>query len=268
MPSVNVGDIDLSYEINGEGHPLLLISGLGYCAWYWHKIVPDLSNSYQVITFDNRGAGSSDKPGGTYSVRMMAEDATGLLDALGIQNAYVMGHSLGGFIAQEMINLRPDLISKLILASTNHGGMNVIPITPEAMDVMTNRDGDPIEIVKRGISISCAPGFIDRNEDLVQELIQYRFTNPVPPDQYQAQVMAGVGMAGLTDDQVADRMAGIKIPTLILFGEYDMVVPPGNADLLADKIPDAEVEIINGAGHMFPIEDPEATISAIRSFLR
>jgi pimeloyl-ACP methyl ester carboxylesterase len=267
MPVLKANDIHIAYEIQGSGLPLVLISGVGYGAWFWHKIVPDLSQKYQVITFDNRGAGGSDKPVGPYSVSMMAADTAGLMDALGIARAAVMGHSLGGFIAQELIHTRPELVDKLILASTNHGGMNVIPITPAALEVLTNREGDPLELVRRGIEIACAPEFAARQLEIVQELIKYRFTNPVPPLQYQAQVAAGAGMAALTDVQVDQRLAAIQVPTLILFGEFDQVVPPGNADLMVSKIANAHTKIIPATGHIFPIEDQAATVNALIPFL-
>lgn len=259
---VTVGDIQMAYEIHGEGHPLLLISGVGYGGWFWHKVVPALAEHFRVITFDNRGAGGSSKPDGPYTTQMMAADTAGLLDALEVQGAYVMGHSLGGFIAQELALARPDLVEKLILASTTHGGPNVIPITPEALEVLTKREGDPVELVKRGIRVACAPGFEDRQPEVVQELLEYRLTNPVPPAQYQAQVMAGAA------HNAEDRIGQITCPVLILFGEHDKVVPPGNADLLARKLPNAQVKILPGVGHVFPIEDPQATVEAMLEFLR
>jgi pimeloyl-ACP methyl ester carboxylesterase len=228
--------------------------------------MPELAKKIQVITFDNRGAGDSDKPDGPYTVPMLAADTAGLLDALNIKNAYVMGHSLGGYIAQELMITRPDLIGKLILASTNFGGTKVIPITPEAMKVLTDRSGDPVELVKRGIAIACAPGFAEKYSAVAQELLQYRFTNPVPPAQYAAQVAAGAGTMAYTDDQVDARMKAIKAPTLIMFGEFDRVVPPGNADLMAQKIIGAKIKIIPGTGHMFPIENPKAAVKAIEEF--
>jgi pimeloyl-ACP methyl ester carboxylesterase len=267
MPKVKANDIQIAYEINGAGPPLVLIAGVGYGAWFWHKIVPQLSQHYKVITFDNRGAGGSDKPAGPYSISMMAADTASLLDALGIESPYVMGHSLGGFIAQELVVTRPDLVSKLILASTNYGGVKVIPITPEAMEVLTSRESDPLELARRGIKIACAPGFVARQLKIAQELINYRFTNPVPLPQYQAQVAAGAGMAILTDEQVDQRMAAIQVPTLVLFGEFDQVVPPGNADLMAEKIAKAQTQIIPATGHIFPIENPAATVDALQDFL-
>lgn len=267
MQKVQSNGINIAYETHGGGHPLLLITGVGYGAWFWHKIVPGLAARFQVNTFDNRGAGASDKPDGPYTVPMMAADTVGLLDALGIKDAYVLGHSLGGFIAQELVATRPDLVGKLILASTNHGGVKVIPITPEAMQVLTDRSGDPVQLVKRGIAVAAAPGFAEKHPIVAQELLDYRLTNPVPPAQYTAQVMAGAGMATFSDEKVAERMAAIKVPVLILFGEHDKVVPPGNAELMASKLANATVKIISGAGHIFPIEDPDATVTAITQWL-
>jgi len=267
MPKAKSNGIELYYEVHGSGQPLLLIAGLGYGAWFWQKLVQELKNDFQVIVFDNRGAGQSDQPPGPYTVPMLAEDTAGLLDALKLEGTAVMGHSLGGFIAQELIVSRPELVGKLILASTNHGGMQVVPIMPEALEVMTNREGDPVELVKRGIEIACAPGFGESNPEIVKELIDYRFTNPVPPPQYQAQVAAGAGTAAYTPDQVEQRMGAIQVPTLILFGEHDQVVPPGNAALMAEKISDSQVEILPDTGHMFPIEDPPAAAEVIRMFL-
>jgi pimeloyl-ACP methyl ester carboxylesterase len=263
MPTLISNGIRLAYETHGDGPPLLLIAGVGYGAWFWHRIVPGLAGHFRVITFDNRGAGGSDKPDGPYTVPMMAADTAGLLDALQIKGACVMGHSLGGFIAQELAVTRPDLVGKLILASTNHGGMNVIPITPEAMKVLTDRSGDPLELVKRGLAVAAAPGLAERQLHLVEKLISYRLTNPVPPAQYTAQVMAGAGMAALTDGQVVERMAAVRGPVLILFGEFDMVVPPGNAKLMVDKLPNAQIKILPNTGHIFPLEDPEATVKAV-----
>jgi pimeloyl-ACP methyl ester carboxylesterase len=260
--------ITIACEIHGSGHPLLLITGVGYGRWFWHKVVPGLAQHFEVITFDNRGAGESDKPDGPYTVSMMAADTAGLMDALGVKSAYVLGHSLGGYIAQELIVNRPDLVSRLILASTNYGGQKVIPITPEALQVLTHRQGDPIELIKRGIAVACAPGFTERRPDVVQELTSYRLTNPVPPAQYSAQVMAGAGTLAYTDEIVDRRTRAIEVPTLILFGEHDKVVPPGNANLMAQKIANATINIIPGAGHIFPIEDPQATVQAIVEFLR
>jgi pimeloyl-ACP methyl ester carboxylesterase len=134
------------------------------------------------------------------------------------------------------------------------------------MEIFMNREGDPIELIRRGIAVACAPGVEEGKPEVVQELVDYRLTDPVPPAQYNAQVMAGAGMAALSDEDVNRRMAQIDMPTLILFGEQDNVVPSGNAAMMAEKITNSSVEILPGLGHVFPIEDPERTASIILDF--
>lgn len=266
MPRIASNGIELYYEIHGQGRPLLLIGGLGYGLWMWHKMIPLLAEHFQVIAFDNRGAGQSDQPAGPYNVAMLAEDTAGLLDALAITRAVVMGHSMGGFIAQQLALTRPDLIDRLVLSATNFGGPRHVPVTQAAIAVMMDRSGDPVDVVRRGISVACAPGFMDNHPTEVQDLIDYRLTNPVPPVQYQAQMAVGLGLFS-AEAAFDGRLSAIKAPTLILFGEHDQVVPPANADLLQEQIPDSQVVILPGAGHMFPIECPEAAAGAMTRFI-
>lgn len=261
MPSIQSNGITLAYEVQGTGDPLLLITGLGYGMWYWRKLAPELAQRYRVITFDNRGSGDSDKPEGPYTAELLAADTAGLLDGLGVEQTCVLGHSMGGFVAQELALTRPELVRKLILAATSHGGPNAVPIGPEALEVMTKRDGDPVELFNRGMAVATGPGFVGRRPDVIAELFAYRMTNPVPPAQYAAQLNVG-----LTFDSEA-RVGAIACPTLILTGAEDRVVPAANAPLLAAKIPGARLVSLPGLGHHFPLEDQAATVAAIRSFL-
>ncbi len=267
MAKVHCNGIDVYYEEAGSGEPLLLIAGLGYGLWMWHKMIPGLSKHCQVIAFDNRGAGQTDKPDGPYDVQMLADDTAGLLDALGIEKAAVMGHSMGGFVAQQLVLDRPDLVGKLVLSATNFGGPNHIPVTPEAMAVILDRSGDPVDVIKRGIAVACAPGFADARPQLVDELIAYRLTNPVPPAQYQAQTAVGLGLMN-AEAAFEHKLEDVQAPTLILFGEHDRVVPPENADLLAQHLVDSTTVILPDAGHMFPVEQPEAAVDVIVGFLK
>jgi len=260
MPTINTNGINIAYESVGDGPPLLFITGLGYGGWFWHKQVPELSRHYRVITFDNRGSGGTDKPDGPYSTAMLAQDAAGLLDALGISGAYVVGHSLGGFIAEELALARPELVSRLVLASTTFGGLNAVPVTQEALAVMMDRSGDPVDLVRRGVAIAAAPGFPEVHPAVVDELVGYRLTGPVPAAQYQAQMMAGA------THNAEERVGGITCPTLVLFGEHDKVVPPANAALLTAKITGSQSVILPNTGHIFPLEDPAATNAALHDF--
>jgi pimeloyl-ACP methyl ester carboxylesterase len=230
-------------------------------------MVPILADCFQVITFDNRGTGQSEKAPGPYTVPMLAADTLALLDHLQVPKANVLGHSLGGFIAQELAVTAPTRVQKLILASTGFGGPQMVPIPASTIAVMMNRLGSTRDIVNRGIEVSTAKGFSERQPEMVEMLVQYRMGNPVPPLQYAAQFAAGAGMGMLTIDQVNRRMAALSMPTLILSGDQDWVVPAGNADLMAAKIVDSKVQIIADTGHMIPIEAPEATARAVIDFI-
>lgn len=266
MPLIEVNQVHLAYEIHGQGLPLVLIAGLGYDRWMWHKMVPSLAEHFQVISFDNRGVGESDIPAGPYTAQMLADDTAGLLQALGIEQAVIMGHSMGGFIAQALALSRPDLVHTLVLSATNFGGPRHVPITPEAMAVLTDTTSDPLTRLRRGILISCAPGFEQRQPKVVEEWLQYRAAHPINLQGYQAQM--GIGLALLAEAASFElRLPQIQTPTLILFGRHDKVVPPGNAALLARQIPGSQVVILPGAGHFYPLETPQAASQEVIEFV-
>lgn len=267
MSIVRSNGIDLYYEIHGHGEPLVLIAGLGYDGWMWHRMIPGLAEHFEVISFDNRGVGQSDKPPGPYSAGMLAADVIGLLDACGLPQAHIMGHSMGGFVAQAVAIDHPDRVDKLVLSATNFGGPRHVPISPAAMAVLTDVSGDPIARLRRGIAISCAPGFTEANPEIVEEWVKYRVAHPIDPAGYQAQL--AIGLSLLPEAAAFEqRLAAVRAPTLILFGEHDAVVPPGNAALLAERIADARVDILPGAGHFFPFETPAAANAAVIRFLK
>jgi pimeloyl-ACP methyl ester carboxylesterase len=266
MPFVHANGIDLNYEISGSGEPLVLIAGIGYDLWYWRRILPGLSRHFQVIAFDNRGIGKSDKPPGPYNAHMLANDTADLLAALEISQAHLFGHSMGGFIAQAMALDHPASLKKLILAATNFGGPNHVPISADVMAILSDVSGDPSERFRRSLKVSVASGFEENHPDVIADWIAYRLANPLDPAANQAQM--GVGL-GLYPEEACfeKKLPAVKAPTLILFGEQDRIVPTGNAELLARQIPDSKVKFIPGAGHHFPLETPQATVAAIVEFL-
>jgi 3-oxoadipate enol-lactonase len=197
----------------------------------------------------------------------LADDTAGLLEALDIHDAAVLGHSMGGFVAQALALSRPDLVGKLILSATNFGGPNHIPVTQEALAVLTDMESDPIERLKRGIAISCAPGFAEAQPELVAKWLNHRVKNPILPAPYQAQIAIGLA---LVEEQASfeHKLKNVPAPTLILFGEHDKVVPPGNAELLNREILNSTIHILPNAGHFFPLETPDAAVEAIVEFLK
>jgi pimeloyl-ACP methyl ester carboxylesterase len=262
MPKVHANGIDIYYETTGSGDPLVLIAGLGYPLWQWHKMVPFLAERFQVVAFDNRGVGQTDKPAGPYSAQLLAADTVALLDALDIKKAVVAGHSMGGFVAQALALDYPDRVSALVLCSTNFGGPRHVPITPEAMAVLSDMTSDPLTRFTNGLKVSTAPGWAEANPKILEEWIAWRMANPLDLAGYQSQMAIGLALVA-EDAAFEQRLPEISVPTLILFGAHDKVVPPQNAELLAEKIPGSKIDILPDAGHFFCIETPETAARII-----
>jgi len=266
MPIVSTNGIELYYEIQGAGAPLVLLAGLGYPGWQWHRMAPLLARHCQVILPDNRGVGQSAKPPGPYTASMLAADTVGLLDALEIDQAVVMGHSMGGFIAQALALEYPHRVRRLILAATNFGGPRHAPIKPAAMAVLTDTGGDALARLKNGIRVSTAPGFAEKHPEIIEQWLAWRAVHPLDPAGYQAQLAIGLGL--LSEEAAFEtKLPAITAPTLILFGAHDAVVPPANAELLARQITHSRIHILPDAGHFFPLETPEEAAEVIIEFL-
>ena len=268
MPKTKANGIEMYYEIfGGSGPALVLISGLGYTHWQWHRMVPLLAPYFQVIIYDNRGVGQTEKTAGPYTAALLAADLAGLLDELGFEKAIVMGHSMGGFIAQAFALEYPHKLSKLILCATNFGGPRHVPITPEAMTVLSDVSSDPVTRFKNGLVVSTAPGFAQRQPEIIQEWLEWRLANPVDVDGYRAQMAIGLGLLA-EEASFEHKLGQISVPTLILFGAHDKVVPPANAELLAQQVKGSTVHLLADAGHFFPIESPEAAARAVINFAK
>lgn len=240
----------------------MLIAGAGYGRWMWFKQVPELSRHFKVIIFDNRGIGESDQPDTAYSVEMLAADTIGLLDALSIKKAHVLGISLGGFIAQELALSYPQRLAKLILCSTSFGGPNMVLPALGVLQFMTYGTGSPEENFRRGLELAFSPSYIEKHHQDIEYIRVQREAHPQPRDAYLRQLMAPISF------NAEDRVGQIKILTLIMAGTDDKAVPVENARRLAAKIKDAKVALFEGAGHLFCIERAAEVNRSIIEFLR
>ena len=265
MATITANGIAISYDLEGSGPPLVLVAGLGYSRWMWHKMIPALAENFTVLSYDNRGAGETDKPAGPYNAQLLAEDLSCLLAALGWKETAVFGHSMGGFIAQAFTLAYPEKVSKLILSATNFGGPRHVPVTQEALAVLMDTSSDPLTRLRNGILISCAEGFGERHPEIVEEWLNYRATHPIDPAGYQAQM--GIGLSLMSEEACFEhKLPAITTPTLLLSGAEDKVVPPANVDLLKAAIPGAETAVIPQAGHFFPFEQPETAVNIVTKF--
>jgi 3-oxoadipate enol-lactonase len=251
--------VKIAWESRGDGPPLLLIHGLGYARWGWAPVTDRLAERFRVLLFDNRGIGESEVPPGPYTAAAMADDALQVLDEAGVGRAHVVGTSLGGMVAQELALARSERVDRLVLACTTPGGAGAFPLPQRTLALIAEAPSLAPEIaLRRFVENALAD---DAPEELVGRIYAHRLASPPDPAGWQAQAAAGASFDAL------DRIGDIGAPTLILHGTADGVVDSRNAALLAERIPDAQVELFEGRGHLFFWEDPEAFVAAVERFL-
>lgn len=263
MPEIVQGNRRIYYESHGEGYPLVLIRGLGSNADHWYAQVPDLSRHYRVITFDNRGIARSIDPGAPFTIPDLAEDTIGLMNALGIEQAHVLGLSLGGMIAQEMAIRHPKRIKGLILVVTLCGGQHQILAEDAVREKLMRMvvEGSADARIK-AIEVFFAARTIRERPQVLQAYAEVSMKYPAGVEILQRQYEA------VARHDTYDRLDRIKAPTLVLTGEEDVLIPPGNSAILAERIPGAELRVIPGGGHQIMIEQPHACNQAIVAFLQ
>jgi len=259
MPyAVNEG-AKIYWEERGSGEPLLLIMGLGYTLDMWHRTAPVLAEHYRVIVFDNRGVGRSDVPVGPYPISTMARDAAAVMDAAGIDAAHVFGVSMGGMIAQEFALQYPTRVRSLILGCTTCGGSNAVAAEPEVIQGLLARASmtveEAINVMARYVYDEATP-----RERLEEDFAIRRRTYP-STEAYLAQLQGVLGWESF------GRLSEIGAPTLVIHGESDKLIPPGNGELLAKGIRGARLVMLPEASHIFTTDRPEESNQAVLSFL-
>lgn len=255
------GDVRIAYDVCGSGPPLLLVQGLGYARWGWEPVVDLLAERFLVVSFDNRGIGSSDVPPGPYSAAAMAADALAVLDAVDVARAHVLGASLGGIVSQQLALDAPDRVERLVLACTTPGTRGH-PMPAQTVKLFLEFGSMPLEqSLRRGIENALAEGTLERRPELVEQILAHRLEAPPDMNGWQAQAMAGASF------DVLDRLGEIRAPTLVVHGTADNVVDYRNAELLAERIPNARLELFPGTGHLFFWEEPERFVQVVSEFL-
>ncbi|MDE5414490.1 alpha/beta fold hydrolase [Alkalihalobacterium chitinilyticum] len=264
MPTTNSNGAEIYYEVHGQGEPLLLIMGLSHNSLSWFRTLPELAKHYKVIIFDNRGCGKSETPTSPYSIELMAEDARAVLDAAEVDSAHVYGISMGGMIAQRLTLLYPERVKSLVLGCTTAGGPNhVQPSMEVSMQMMAraNSQATPEEMAWEAARLIYSSSFIETNRDIIAEDIKKRIEIPTSAQGYMLQLQACLGHH--TDEELHQ----IKCPTLVFHGDADVLVPYPNGQNLANKIPNAELITIPGAGHIYTSEAPDLVHNKLREFL-
>jgi 3-oxoadipate enol-lactonase len=246
------------WDEQGAGEPLLLIMGLSYPSYMWHRTRPLLAKSYRTIAFDNRGIGQSDVPAGVYPIALMASDAVAALNAAGVERAHVFGTSMGGMIAQEFALQYPKRVRSLILGCTSPGGPHAAPTEPAALQALMRRGIAPEEAKEAIIPFLYHPA---TSRERIDEDMAIRMKWYPIPQGYAGQLY------GIFGWEAYNRLAQIAAPTLVIHGEADGLIPVANARLLAEKIPGAKLVLIPDASHIFETDQPGKAHRAILEFL-
>ncbi len=260
MPEAIVNGLKLYYEIRGDGPPLLLISGLGTDSLTWLSVRGGLARHFRVITFDNRGAGRSRTPDTPYTIVDMADDARRLLAHCGIGKAHILGHSMGGYIAQELAGKFPECVDKLILADT-------APVSSERNNTFFR---DFLGWWKKGMDLEARlrhwtfwlftperfadGGFI---ENYIQAALGAPYPQTIPGFQGQIEAIASF--------DARDRLDKIRAETLIIEGKEDILILPREAETLK-RIPGSSLLSIPEAAHLLYVEQPDAFSRALVEF--
>lgn len=275
MSIAKVGSVELYYEEHGTGDPLLLIMGLAADSQAWMFQIPDFAKQYRVIAFDNRGVGRSSKPAGPYTIHEMADDTLGLLDALKIDKAHVVGVSMGGMIAQELVLRNPERVRALVLACTypepDADIERARTFTVEQFGGSVDASGgihvdlkalNPMMFLQQLLPNVFNQSFIEKE---LPKLMQV-FSGAL---QYGFSMEAILGQVGaVMTHKATDRLHAIKSPTLVITGDADRLVPPASSDILAREIPNAKLVKIAGGSHGFNFETPQLFNDAVLDFLK
>jgi pimeloyl-ACP methyl ester carboxylesterase len=264
MPKKLVNGVNIYYELHGKGEPLALFMGLGGNIAMWDaELIEALGERFEVLIFDNRGTGLSDKPSMEYTIELFADDSAALLAALGIESAHILGASMGGMTAQEFALKYPHACRKLILCCTLPGGDNIVPPTSEAFSILTSvKDLPPDEGTRAMRPAAFTRKFIETHWDWLEEKLKKETQYPTPPFAFERHLRAA-----MTFDAY-DRLPRISCPTLIMAGTEDILIPAKNAEILAERIPDSKLVLFDNSAHGFMSERRDDCVRAIFDFLQ
>jgi pimeloyl-ACP methyl ester carboxylesterase len=269
---VQVGDINIAYKRFGQGKPILFISGTSQTKDAWEPTVLSelAANNHTVIVFDNRGMGETTVGIKPFSIEQFANDTAGLLDALQIEKTDVLGASLGSFIAQELTLNYPQKVDRLILHATYCGGNEAIYASGQALEtIMTLSSPEALQNMTAEqqamilAQIMFSPEWLEEHPDILNNtVIKLAPSRSASPEIIQQQ-----GLASATWKGSCDRLSNITQPTLLIVGDQDLLTPAANSIMMAQRIPNSWLVIIQGTGHGMMLQVPNEFSAIIQTFL-
>jgi pimeloyl-ACP methyl ester carboxylesterase len=261
MSHFTVAGRRLFHQRRGAGEPLLLIQGMSGTHLAWGEpFASDLERDFDVVAYDHRGIGRSDRVDDPFSIVDLAEDAAGLLDALGWETAHVLGISMGGMVAQELALRHPERVRTLALGCTYCGG----PGSALAPDATIGRlsagmtSGDRELAIRTGFEVNVSAAFAAQAGayDAFRAMAE-ALPAPVPVIMLQMQAIA--------QHDTSARLPSLDVPTIVVHGDEDQMLPVQNGRLIASLIGGSRLEILEGVGHMFWWEQPIRSAELVRA---
>jgi 3-oxoadipate enol-lactonase len=257
---ITIGDVEFGYDRAGSGDPVLLVMGLGTPRIGWFHQFRFLSQHYDVTSFDNRGVGETvcTSP---WTMQDMASDAIVIAEAMGYETFHLAGISMGGMISQEIALNFPERVRTLTLLSTSPGGPEAEAMTPEYATALANPD--PKQRMRDAMTLTFGAKFRRENPDLMELMLKALESGVTGVDP-----LGGEGSAGFMGQVVAvaawmgaggsaARLHEINLPTLVLHGGADLLLPVRNGEIIARDIPGARLRIWPEAGHALNAEYPD-----------
>ncbi len=262
MPSILANGRTFFFEQIGVGDPVVFVSGLGGDHRAFAVAVRRIAKARRAISIDNRDSGQSDIATERYSTEDLADDLAAVVEALELPPVHLVGQSLGGLIAQHVALRHPECVRSLTLVSA-HAGSNAWKKAVVASWVELKRSGDAASFARATLPWLVAPEFYEHSTAQILGMIRFAERNEWPQN---ADAFARQAFAASTHE-VRVRLAEIKVPTLVLTGEFDLVNPPGISRELADLIEGSRFQVLAGVGHLPHVENVGTFLEALEGFL-
>jgi len=258
-----VEDITMAYWTYGEGYPLVMIMGFSGTMDMWDPtVITELSARYRVIVFDNRGMGKTSAGTREFSIEQFADDTAGLMSALGLEQAHVLGWSMGTGIAQELVLRHPEKVNRLVLYAADCGGNEAVPPGDDVVRKMFDKSGTEEEQAYRMFATLFPEDWLIRNRDYIFDLFAGMVRESSSEDSIQKQWAAYQHWGGSYD-----RLPRIQSPTLLITGDQDINTPTANSPIMARQIPGVKLVMIEGGGHGVMYQYPRRFAADVSAFL-
>lgn len=258
---VTVGDIDIAYKTFGKGEPLFAVTGNGDTMDMWSPVfIEKLAKNRKVYIFDNRGAGLTSSGTKPFSIEQFAADTAGFIEAMGYEATDLLGFSMGSRISAQLTINQPGLIKKVVLYGCAPGGKEEIKRSPEVQIIFADTSGTPQEKMQRMLSVLIPEDWRKAHPD------QSSWFPPVN-ETISAEVRNKQNSAVANWPGIYDQLSSIKVPTMMMAGTEDEVIPPGNALILAKQIPASWLVRFRGGGHGMMYQFPAQMAAAVQTFL-